>query len=158
MRGYQGSQKTRPVSNSNGIRLNSYASVNPAMLRSWRLFRRISREEAAAACGLTAQSVGRWERGEKRPKYRHLIKLSRLYDCDLRNLLSETTKAAWLHLESVLIETMLVQLEDMEEGKVPNLDFDQLLKLSDKLGVFDLEPEGVEERTEAEDQMGREIR
>ena len=96
--------------------------------------------------------------GKSRPTYRRLIRLGRLYGCDFREFLNDTSKLVWMHFETVLVETVLFQALDMEEGKVPNLDFDQVLRLSERLGVFDLEPEGVEEETAAQEQLGREIR
>ena len=54
--------------------------------RSARMRKGLSRAEAAAEFGVTASTVGCWERGERQPPRRKLIMVARYYGVSVKSL------------------------------------------------------------------------
>lgn len=52
--------------------------LNGDALRLRRVYRGLSREDVARACGVSAQSVGAWERGQRTPSSAALAALVRV--------------------------------------------------------------------------------
>ena len=137
---------------------NKRVFVNSSYLRARRLYLGKSQEEVAEAVGVSQVAISRFENGYLQPSMKRLVKLARVYECDVKSFMTETARVIWSHLETLVLEHAMAQSEEMEEGNIPNMDLEQFTRLSERLGVF-AEVEEVEtEQTEAEGQMAGEIR
>ena len=132
--------------------------VNPSQLKSRRLFCGLKQKDTAEKLGVSRNAVSRWESGDTQPTLRHLIALASLYECDVKMFLHETARSIWQHIETVLLNSIMIQIEEMEDGKVPNMDISQFASLADRIGAFDADEGSFEDETEAQSQMSKEIR
>lgn len=55
-------------------------------MRGVRVLRGITRGEAADGIGVTAETIGRWERGDSEPTRPYLIKLAEMYGVSIDQL------------------------------------------------------------------------
>ena len=58
-------------------------------MRGIRVLRGMSRSQVAEAIGVTAETIGRWERGESEPTRAHLISMARAYGVSIDQLVGE---------------------------------------------------------------------
>jgi len=137
---------------------NRRVFVNSSQLRARRLFLGMKQSEVAEAVGVTQVAISRFELGYLQPSLKTLIKLGKVYECDPKSFVTESNRTTWLHLETMMLEHVMAQSAEMEEGQVPNMDLDQFMRLAERLGVFAEVEEVEEEKTDAEDQLGKEIR
>lgn len=132
--------------------------INYNMLRARRQFLGMQQKDAAAAIGVHPRSLHRWEYGWGNPSLSNLVKCAQVYECDVKMFLTEPAKVMWDHLHGLLMETVLFQIQEMEEGGVPNMDMEQVVRLAERLGMLADVDVSVEEETEAQRQMSSEIR
>jgi len=60
--------------------------MNKMTLKSARVNKGYSQEEAAKILGVSKETLGNWERGKTYPDIPNLKKLERLYDVEYRNM------------------------------------------------------------------------
>ena len=58
-------------------------------MRGIRVLRGMSRSQVAEAIGVTAETIGRWERGESEPTRAYLISMARAYGVSIDQLVGE---------------------------------------------------------------------
>lgn len=59
-------------------------------MRGIRVMRRMSRSDAAERVGVTAETIGRWERGDSEPTRPYLISMARAYGVTIDQLVGMT--------------------------------------------------------------------
>ena len=103
-------------------------------------------------------AISRLENGYLQPSLKVLVRLSKVYRCDVKEFLTESARTIWSHFGTMLLEHVMAQSEGMEEGNLPNMDLNQFVNLSDRMGGFAEVDESEVEETDAQDQMVKEIR
>jgi len=141
-----------------GMRSRMLFSINSSMLRAKRLYKEMTQEQLAEKVGVTTRAVLRWENGDSFPQKKQLSSLAKALDCQPSDLLMGTARALYKHIETIVLEHMMCELGDMEDGKVPNLDIQQFTALCEKLGVFSRDGASEPEETDAEAQLSEEVR
>lgn len=63
-------------------------------LKSLREQNKMSQSEVGSAVGVSAQAVGKWERGEGCPQWTMAPKLARLFGCSIDDLFADHTVSA----------------------------------------------------------------
>lgn len=63
-------------------------SGNVSLIARARLSAGLTQSQLAGRIGVAAQHVGRWERGERKPKIDALIKIADALGCDVRDLMA----------------------------------------------------------------------
>lgn len=63
-------------------------SGNVSLIARARLSAGLTQSQLAERIGVAAQHVGRWERGERKPKIDALIKIADALGCDVRDLMA----------------------------------------------------------------------
>lgn len=66
-------------------------------LKNFRIAAGLSQEELADQCGVSHQTISRWETGRTYPATEHFFKLCNIFDCNLAELLGETDATANRH-------------------------------------------------------------
>jgi len=141
-----------------GMRKRLLYSINGSMVRAKRLYKEMTQEQLAEKVGVSRRTIINWENGDNQPYKRQLKDLAAGLDCQPSDLLMGTARALYKHIETMVLEHMMCELGDMEDGKVPNLDIQQFTALCEKLGVFSRDGAAEPEESAAEAQLSEEVR
>lgn len=136
---------------------NKRVPVNNNTLRAKRLHKGVSLKDAAEYVGVSPPTLTRWEEGYSTPKLVQTMKLADCYGCNVRLFLTETARVIWDHISTVLLLGAFSQMDEMEEGGLPNMDMHQFFGMAERMGMLDEVEEDVVDITPAQDQLSSEI-
>lgn len=131
--------------------------VNGNVLRAKRLHKGVSMKDAAEYVGVTVTTLSRWEEGYSTPMFIQTMKLADCYGCNVRLFLTETARVIWDHISTVLLLGAFSQMEEMEDGGLPNMDMREFFGMAERMGMLDAVEEDVADITPAQDQLSSEI-
>ena len=121
----------------NGSFLSTRYEIQSSVLRAMRVAKQVSVNSLATACDVTTVTYRKWEDGSVKPTGRDLINIARLLDTYPKKFMSDPHQIMFKHMEEVVLTEIFRQIEEMDRGKATNIKTDDLIKIMEKIGVFE---------------------
>ena len=99
-------------------------------LRNLRKLKKLSQEELSEQVGVSRQSISKWENGEAYPEMNNILKLCKIFNCKINDLLSD--KISDIESFDEEVKMNLVKFESEKQQQMKTLT--KILSLIGKIG------------------------
>ena len=111
--------------------------IQPSVLRAIRISKGLSVMSMSTACDVHEATYRKWEDGSATPTGRDIIGMCRMLKTYPRMLFAEPTELMFKHVQDVVLTEVFKQIEEMAAGQAPRVQNDELMKMMEKLRIFE---------------------